>query len=188
MRDLCCSCRGVKVNHTLWQQRGQTYLLGDWGTGESWEPVEALQCHSGSCLCGRGTSQFPFPASARSQFGVCYQGCYPVWVCIILVFCQGLPRKCHDLSSRTSLSVGPYWEPFLSWLLSWTSWDCKPMSHLPCGKQEQLCCGVSGTWLPEHGSARCCFNRQWDGWMCSVWNLMGLTSVCFVIFWERRYK
>lgn len=36
------------------------------------------------------------------------------------------------------------------------------MSHLLCGKQEQLCCGVSGTWLPEHGSARCCFNRQMD--------------------------
>lgn len=85
-----------------WQQHGQTCFLRDWGSGESWEPLEALQCRSGSCLCGRGTAQFPFPASAGSHLVCISRGVIPS-VCTSLIFCQDLLKR------AMVFPAGPCW-------------------------------------------------------------------------------
>lgn len=70
MRDPCCSCRGAKGNqHIVAATWPNLFVQGlrHWGALRACRGSPVPQWFLSLC---RDTSQFPFPASARSQLGV----------------------------------------------------------------------------------------------------------------------
>lgn len=99
----CCSCRGDKVNqHNVAARCPNLFAQGlrHWGVLRA--------CRGSLMSLWQRSISISFASQCWVMIWLCSQGCYPVRVCTVLVFCQGLPRKGHGFSSRTLLSVGPY--------------------------------------------------------------------------------